>query len=79
MRQKSAILLSIGMIVLLVGAVLSMMKIEPWADYVLVAGALLIIVRGAIYSRERSRARHTQPDAPTQATSANEHSENTEK
>ena len=79
MKQKSTILLSIGMIVLLVGAVLSMMKIEPWADYVLVAGALLIIIRGAMYSRERSRAKHAQPNEPANATSADDSPENIEK
>lgn len=43
-----------GLAVLLAGCVLSYMKIEPWADYVLVAGALLVIFRGAIAARERN-------------------------
>lgn len=46
-------MLIIGLAVLLVGCVLSYMKMEPWADYVLVAGALLVIFRGAIAARER--------------------------
>lgn len=55
MKQKSNILLTIGMLILLAGAVMSMCNVEPWADYVLVAGAFVIIIRGAIYARERTR------------------------
>jgi len=51
--KPSQIMLVCGLAVLLAGCVLSYMKIEPWADYVLVAGALLVIFRGAIAARER--------------------------
>lgn len=50
--RPSQIILIIGLAVLLVGCILSYMRIEPWADYVLVAGALLVIARGAISARE---------------------------
>lgn len=43
----------IGGIVLLAGAVLSMLKMEPWADYVLIAGALMVIARGFIRTHEK--------------------------
>lgn len=48
----SNILLIAGMLVLMVGAVLSIMDIRPYSDYVLVAGAIVIIFRGAVKSRE---------------------------
>lgn len=41
------------MIVLLVGAILSICKVQPYANYVLIAGAFLIIIRGALRTRER--------------------------
>ena len=50
----SNILLIIGMLVLVAGAVMSIMKLQPYSDYVLVAGAVLVIFRGAIRSREKS-------------------------
>lgn len=50
----SNILLIIGMVVLIAGAVMSIMKLQPYSDYVLVAGAVLVIFRGAIRSREKS-------------------------
>ena len=48
----SNILLIIGMLVLVVGAVMSIMKLQPYSDYVLIAGAVIIIFRGAIRNRE---------------------------
>ena len=48
----SNILLIAGMLVLMGGAVLSIMDIRPYSDYVLVAGAIVIIFRGAVKSRE---------------------------
>ena len=51
----SNILLIVGLIVLLVGAVMSVMKMQPYSDYVLVAGAVLVIFRGALKSREREK------------------------
>lgn len=50
----SNILLIIGMVVLIAGTVMSIMKLQPYSDYVLVAGAVLVIFRGAIRSREKS-------------------------
>ena len=46
--KLSQIILFIGFVVLGVGAVMSVQKIEPWADYVLIAGALFVIIRGFI-------------------------------
>lgn len=51
--RKSQLLLIFGLTILLAGAILSILKIEPYADYVLVAGAIVIIFRGAVRSRER--------------------------
>lgn len=48
----SNILLTVGLVLLLVGAVLSMLK-QQCADYLLVAGAVVIVFRGALRSRER--------------------------
>lgn len=48
----SNILLIAGMLVLMAGAVLSIMDIRPYSDYVLVAGAIVIIFRGSVKSRE---------------------------
>ena len=47
----SNVLLIAGLIVLLAGAVLSVMKWQ-YSDYVLVAGAGVVIFRGAIRNRE---------------------------
>jgi hypothetical protein len=47
------IVLIIGMLVLAVGAGLSIAKIEPWADYVLIAGAVIVVIRGFIRNHER--------------------------
>jgi hypothetical protein len=48
----SNILLIIGLAILIAGAIMSLMKLQPYSDYVLVAGAVVIIFRGAIKSRE---------------------------
>lgn len=48
----SKILLIAGLAVLLAGAIMSVMKLQPYSDYVLVAGALLVIFRGAFKARE---------------------------
>lgn len=55
----SSVLLTAGMVTLLAGAVMSVADIEPYADYVLVAGAVLIIFRGVLRSREKIE--NTQP------------------
>jgi hypothetical protein len=51
--KKSTIILIIGLIILAVGAGLSVAKIEPWADYVLIAGAIVVIIRGFVRNHER--------------------------
>lgn len=49
----SNILLITGMLVLVAGAVMSIIKLQPYSDYVLIAGAVIIIFRGAIRNREK--------------------------
>ncbi len=49
----STIILIIGLVIVAVGAALSVAKIEPYADYVLVAGALVVFARGFIRNHER--------------------------
>lgn len=51
--KLSSIILIIGLIILAVGAGLSVAKIEPWADYVLIAGAIVVIIRGFVRNHER--------------------------
>ena len=51
--KLSTIILIIGAVILAVGAGLSIAKIEPWADYVLIAGAVVVIIRGFIRNHER--------------------------
>lgn len=51
----SNLLLIIGMIVLVAGAVMSIMKLQPYSDYVLVAGAIIVIFRGAVKHREKDQ------------------------
>lgn len=46
-------MLVIGLAVLLAGCVMSYMKLQPYSDYVLVAGAVIVIFRGALRSREK--------------------------
>ena len=45
----------VGLLVLLAGAILSVMKMQPYSDYVLVAGAVLVIFRGAVKNRESEK------------------------
>ena len=58
--KLSQIILFIGFVVLGVGAVMSVQKIEPWADYVLIAGALIVIIRGFIRNHEKDGASSRQ-------------------
>ena len=51
--KLSNIILIIGMGILAIGAGLSVAKIEPWADYVLIAGAAVVVIRGFIRNHER--------------------------
>ena len=50
--RKSSIILIIGIVILAVGAALSFAKIEPYADYVLIAGAIVVFIRGIIRIHE---------------------------
>ena len=51
--RKSSIILIIGLVILAVGAALSTANIEPWADYVLILGAIVVIIRGFIRNHEK--------------------------
>ena len=51
--KKSSIILIIGMIILAAGAALSVAKIEPYADYVLIVGAVIVVIRGFIRNHEK--------------------------
>ena len=55
--KLSNILLIIGLVILAAGAALSVAKIEPWGDYVLIAGAVVVIVRGFIRNHEKDESR----------------------
>lgn len=52
--KLSNVILIIGLVILAVGAALSVAKIEPWADYVLIVGAVVIIIRGFIRNHEKN-------------------------
>ena len=49
----SNLLLIVGLVTLLAGAVLSIMKLQPYSDYVLVTSTVLMIFRGALKNREK--------------------------
>ena len=51
--RKSSILLIIGLAIIAVGAGLSIAKIEPYADYVLIAGAVIVVIRGFVRNHEQ--------------------------
>ncbi len=51
--KTSQILMIVGLIVLLAGAVMTFTPWKEYANYVLVAGLLIIVARGAVRSRER--------------------------
>ena len=51
--KLSSIILIIGLVILAIGAPLSVAKIEPWGDYVLIAGAVVVIIRGFIRNHEK--------------------------
>ena len=51
--KLSSIILIIGIVILAAGAALSVAKIEPYANYVLIAGALVVIARGFIRNHEK--------------------------
>ncbi len=49
----SNVLMITGLCLLLAGAVMSLLKIQPYSDWFLIAGALIIIVRGSVCAREK--------------------------
>ncbi|MGN0235079.1 MAG: hypothetical protein ACI4BD_02025 [Paludibacteraceae bacterium] len=49
----STILLIAGCLVLLAGVVMSLCGVEPWSNYVLIAGLAIITIRGGVRVRER--------------------------
>lgn len=51
--KLSSIILIIGLVILAIGAALSVAKIEPLGDYVLIAGAVVVIIRGFIRNHEK--------------------------
>ncbi|MBQ2540055.1 MAG: hypothetical protein II551_00240 [Paludibacteraceae bacterium] len=51
--RKSDYFLLVGFLVLIAGAVMSVKEIEPEANYVLIAGAVLVVIRGLIRTHER--------------------------
>ena len=51
--RLSSILLIIGMVILAVGAALSVKEIQPWGNYVLISGAAVVIIRGFIRNHEK--------------------------
>ncbi len=46
--KKSNIIFFVGMVILLIGAGLSIAGLETWADYVLIAGALVTVSSGFV-------------------------------
>ena len=59
-KKKSQILLIIGLIILLAGAVLTFTPWKEYANYVLVAGLLIIVVRGSMKAREDLRDKNKE-------------------
>lgn len=51
--KKSQIVLIVGLVVLLAGAIISFTPLKDYANYVLVAGLLLIVIRGSLRIREK--------------------------
>ena len=58
--KPSNIILIVGLVILAVGAGLSIAKIEPWADYVLIAGAAVVIIRGFVRNHEKDDNNQSQ-------------------
>lgn len=59
-KKKSQILLIVGLIVLLAGAVLTFTPWKEYANYVLIAGLFIIVIRGSIKARENLRDKDQQ-------------------
>ena len=65
--RKSDYLLIAGFLALLTGAVLSLRDIEPAADYVLIAGAVLVVLRGLVRNHEKDDANDQRPTTNDQS------------
>ena len=61
-KKKSQILLIVGLIVLLAGAVLTFTPWKEYAHYVLIAGLFIIVIRGSIKARENLRDKDQQKE-----------------
>ena len=59
-HKKSQILLIIGLVILLVGAVMTFTPWKEYANYVLVAGLLIIVIRGSFRIREKEDEQKNQ-------------------
>ena len=53
--RKSHYVLIIGMAILIAGAIMNLCKVEPYGDYVLIAGAIVIIARGFVRTHEKDQ------------------------
>jgi hypothetical protein len=51
--RKSHYILIIGMAILIAGAIMNLYKVVPYGDYVLIAGAIVIIARGFVRTHEK--------------------------
>ena len=51
--RKSHYILIIGMAILIAGAIMNLREVEPYGDYVLIAGAIVIIARGFVRTHEK--------------------------
>ena len=49
--KAGKILMIIGLVVVAAGAILSTQDIEPYADYTLVVGAVLVVLSGSLRMR----------------------------
>ncbi len=49
--KTGKILLITGLVIVAAGAVLSLLKIEPYADYALVVGAVAVVLSGSFRMR----------------------------
>ncbi len=61
-KKKSQILLIVGLIVLLAGAVLTFTPWKEYANYVLIAGLFIIVIRGSMKARENLRDKDQQKE-----------------
>ena len=61
-KKKSPILLVVGLIVLLAGAILTFTPWKEYANYVLIAGLFIIVIRGSIKARENLKDKDQQKE-----------------